>query len=246
MIASLMKRALLATTVAIGVAAAGGAAHADIIFTAGNNPDPTEENIIFGQKFDNINLPNILFGLTNQTHVPVFFNLVPGAPFGQGSDGTNGVGQADIVCNTGCGTFNGGGANGMQLEDLEIRLGPGFGATDFIGNLDFGEGTFRISVTDNFNAVFDFMLGNGQNFFTLNAINGEVITDILIQDFSLDANGHSGFNSFKQPRISGLCTLQGTTCTAIPVPEPSSLALFGVGLFAAGWFAMRRKALGTA
>jgi len=236
-----MRKVLFATTAVLTMLA--GAAHATIIFTPGNNPGATEENILFQSKYTGV---TSFIGHTNMTGVPILFDLVPGALNGELSFGTVGVGQSDIVCSAGCGTDNQGGANGSQLTDLEIKLAPGFGATDFIANLDFGEGTFTISVLDQMGANFDFDLTNGQNFFTLNAINGEVITDILISGKAVDGNGNLGFNSFKQPRISGLCTLQGATCTAIPVPEPSSLAIFGAGILAVGWLKGRKKFLNFA
>ena len=234
-----MKKILLAAGLLLGLAVP---AQADFIFQSGNHPGANEENILFQQKYTNI--PSLI-GFTNQSHVGIIFDLVPGYIGGQLGLGTSGVGQADIVCNIGalCGSFAQGGANGLQLEDLEIKLQNGFGATDFIGNLDFGEGIFRVSVGDQFGQYFDYTLGNGQNFFTIEAINNEVITDILIQGITADAGGHMGFNSFKQPRISGLCTLQGTTCTAIDIPEPTSIALFGAGLLGMLWFASRRKLL---
>lgn len=68
--------------------------------------------------------------------------------------GTDGKGQADIVCTSGCNTFSTGGANGAQLTGLEIKLGAGLGATEFIGNLDFGEGTANIQVSDQLGGAF--------------------------------------------------------------------------------------------
>src|SRR5262252_3558647 len=205
-----MKRFLGTLAVVGALLTTAQPAKADIIFTPGNNPGANEENILFQQKFND--LTNFL-GHTNQTNAPILFDIFSPNAATQLSPaetgiGTNGIGQADIICNIGCNTFSAGGANGAQLTDLEVKLGQGFGATDFIGNLDFGEGTARIQVTDQLGAIFAFDLGNGQNFFTLNAINGEVITDIQISELLPDPQtGTFGWNDFKQPRISGVCAL---------------------------------------
>jgi hypothetical protein len=215
----------------------GGVAHADIILTPGNNPSGGEQTIQFEQQ---VTGQTSFSGDTNQTNTPIEFNLINGAPIGESTIGTDGKGQASIDCTGGCGT----GGKGSQLTDLEIKIGSGFGATDFIGNLDFGEGTAQIVVNGQTSDAHDFPLGNGQNFFTLTATNGDVITDIQITEDATDANGNFGWNDFKQPRVSGICTVQGTSCSVVQilqVPEPSTLAIAGAGLCAAGWFLRRRK-----
>jgi hypothetical protein len=93
---------------------------------------------------------------------------------------TNGQGRADIICTSNCGTDSTGGANGSQLTGLEIKLGSGFGASQFIGNLNFGEGAAAIQVSDQLGVTFNYVLGNAQNFLTLDAANNGVITDIKI------------------------------------------------------------------
>jgi hypothetical protein len=231
-----MRKLLLATVFSLAAMASVGTAQADFVFTEGNNPGAVEENILFGAKYTNV---QSLTGFTNQTGAPVTFSSLTGS---NQLIGTNGIGQADIICTANCNTFSTGGANGAQLTNLEIKVGAGFGATDFIGNLDFGEGTANIVVVDQFGASFQYILSQGQNFFTLNAINGEVIKDIQISSYTAGQN--FGFNLFKQPRISGICTLQGDTCT--PVAEPASLAVLGVGLAALGIVTRRRQRRGAA
>lgn len=139
------RKALFATKIAmLAGAMLAGPAQAGIIFSPTNSPGPGEQTIQFEQKFTG---QTSFFGDTNKTGTPIEFNLINGAMNGETGIGTNGIGQSDIICTAGCGAFGGGGASGSQLTDLEINIGAGFGATDFIGNLDFGEGTVQISVT---------------------------------------------------------------------------------------------------
>jgi len=229
--------ALLATAVGVGVAIAGAPANAHISICFKNCPQqPGEQNILFGAKDNNL---TTLTGQTKKTNTAVTFDVISGTE----EIGTNGIGQADVICTMNCGTDSKGGANGMQLTNLDIKVQSGFGATDFIGNLDFGEGTALINVTDQTGATFDYTLGNGQNFFTLTATGGEVITDITITQEALNSQGFFGWNDLKQPRISGICSIDPTTgvCTTIATPEPSTVALLGGGLFGLVWFVRRRK-----
>jgi len=113
--------------------------------------------------------------------------------------------------------------------------------TDAIINLDFGTGTALVHVVDNLGNDFLHPLGNGQNFLTMIAEpgSGEVITRI---DITNAFPGQAfGFNSFKQPRVSGLCTLVGDSCTPIVTPEPASMALLGSGIVGLGWLLRRRR-----
>src|SRR5215469_7153804 len=212
--ASHMRSALLPTAVAAGVAIFAGSADAHISICFKNCPQqPGEQNILFGAKDNNL---TTLTGQTKKTNTTVTFDVISGTE----EIGTNGIGQADVICTMNCGTDSKGGANGMQLTNLDINVQSGFGATDFIGNLDFGEGTALIDVTDQTGATFDYTLGNGQNFFTLTATGGEVITDIQITQEALK-NGFFGWNDLKQPRISGICTLNSSgTCTPVSPPPP--------------------------
>ena len=73
-------------------------------------------------------------------------------------------------------------------------------------------------------SMFQYDLGNGQNFLTIVATGGETILSTTI-DYPL------GFADLRQPRISG----------ATLVPEPGTLALAGIGLGTAGLAGLRRR-----
>jgi hypothetical protein len=217
-----------------------GTAHATITFSPTNSPSGDEQTIQFETTVTGLSIT----GDTNQTNTPVIFDTTFIAGIGStGGSGTGqmiqgqGLGQSHITCIVG-GTActNNGGNQSVQLNSLEMKPGNNTAWTDVVANPDFGTGTMNVFVQDNLGNNFDFTLGNGQNFFTLNASGGEVITDVQM---TMSAGG--GWNDFQQPRVSGVCTLVGTTCTPIATPEPGSLALLGVGLLGTGYALHRRR-----
>ncbi|MBI1915358.1 MAG: PEP-CTERM sorting domain-containing protein, partial [Planctomycetes bacterium] len=108
------------------------------------------------------------------------------------------------------------------VNNLTMSI-PGGSFKDFILNPEDGSGSAHVTVVLNdATATFDYDLGNGNNFLTIVASNGEYILSVTV-----DAAG--GFKDLKQPRISGAAA-----------PEPSTIALALVGVAGLGLGGLRR------
>ena len=189
-------------------------AHANVIFTLGNNPQqPGEQNILFGSQ----QTGTTINGATNQTNTQVRFTSTQSLT-------TGGQGQAFLQPTSA----------GALFTNFSFSV-PGATFQDFIFNPQIGGqpqgggGTANVSAVANDGTFpFSYALGNGQNFLTITTAGGETLSSV-----SLSVSG-AGFNQLQQPRVSGVSTNQ-------PIPEPASLAIFGAALAGLGLLRRRRK-----
>ncbi|WP_240911420.1 PEP-CTERM sorting domain-containing protein [Paludisphaera soli] len=200
----------------LGFAAAPGLSRADFVVVKANVPQ-VDENVLLTSG----EVGNTITGVTNQTNTGVFITSAAQVLESPSS------GQARVEAETG---------DLLGLDSINLAGGATF--TSLIFNLFSGSGSvvFTINGFDAFNnpeqyTSSAFALGNGQNFFTITAINGERIS-------SVGFSSPGGIDDVRQLRIGGI---------APAVPEPASVAMFGLGAGALGLVgAVRRRRATTA
>jgi hypothetical protein len=159
------------------------------------------------------------FGITNQTSTAVTFTGIEALA-------TPSSGQARIEAADG------------GLSQLSFALAPGKAFSQVEFNIS-GSGATATSVllnfTDQFGAVFSgsYAIGNGQNIFSANAIDSQLITNV---SFMLNGN----VQDVRQVRLGGVTSLPGTG-DPNAVPEPASWAMLMAGFGLIGATMRRRK-----
>jgi hypothetical protein len=222
----------MATLVAAAGLALAGAAQATIIFTAGNNPQPDEENIFFENPGTIDGPAPTITGQVDHT-AGLFVSFTSSEDLQPTASGQAGVEAVD-------GAF----------RDLLISL-PGGNFGDFIlnpsiggrGNSVSGNMVVTVNQASGPPAVFNFDVSSaGNNFLTITTADNQRISSISLSTAlsGLDITG------LTQPRISGAVSCPpGSTDPAclspLPAPEPGGLALLGAALGALAWTRGKRR-----
>jgi hypothetical protein len=133
-----------------------------------------------------------------------------------------------------------GGTGNTSLTQLSFELANNATFTRSVFNINAAtDGSVLIRV-EGLNIVGGFFQddftvdANGQNFFTVTSINGQLMTDI-----SLTAINGATFEDVRQVRLGG-----GSVVST--VPEPSTWAMMLLGFAGIGFMAYRRNQKGTA
>jgi len=201
---------------AAAIAVASTAAQADIVVTGGVNNQGTS-NVLLNSATN----VSMVTGTVGPGNFVVDFTstggLLSANPSGQatvsGGTGNNPLGQLsfDLANNA---TFT------RAVFNIDATIN---GSVDLlVSGININGGTFTQSLSVN---------ANGQNFYTVDSILGQLMTSI-----SLTGAGNTRFTDVAQVRLGGV---------APAVPEPSTWAMMILGFAGVGFMAYRRRASGT-